>query len=249
MKGCREITCKYYSKWLGQEDILLRDFKGVEYIYSAQRNIVPHGYGVQYDIYALYQKNRIVVSYGDRARDRLDMLRDAVGNVMPAGEIRQILSGLFEREAGHSIKYVFEQLPAAASRARVMTPEDYRAYEDFWKKCHPGCMDTEWLKEYFEEMAQEHVCVGVFDGDVLASCTDAPGMPYMENDVQEIGINTLSEYRGHGYASAACVKCLGEILHNHKAPLWSAPADNRASRRLAEKLGFAEFAEVVMMTL
>jgi hypothetical protein len=34
-----------------------------------------------------------------------------------------------------------------------------------------------------------------------------------------------------------------------KIPLWSTAADNLASRRLAQKIGFAEYAEVISVTL
>ena len=34
-----------------------------------------------------------------------------------------------------------------------------------------------------------------------------------------------------------------------KIPLWSTAADNLASRRLAQKIGFAEYTEVIFVTL
>lgn len=92
------------------------------------------------------------------------------------------------------------------------------------------------------------MCVGMFADGRLVSCTDAPGVPYMAEEVQEIGINTLHEYRGHGYASAACSKCIQEIFNHHKIPMWSTGIDNIASRKLAEKLGFTEFAKVIYIT-
>lgn len=98
-------------------------------------------------------------------------------------------------------------------------------------------------------MAQNHICIGVYADAMLVSCTDAPDMPYMGAQVQEIGINTLREYRGKGYAAMACGSCIRELTCRHKTPLWSTEAGNQASRRLAEKPGFNEFAEVVSVTL
>ena len=69
------------------------------------------------------------------------------------------------------------------SGAKVLTQEDYREYEAFWRKCNPGCRDTEWLREYFDEMAQNHICICVYADDMLVSCTDAPDMPPQDTSV------------------------------------------------------------------
>lgn len=37
VKSCMETTCRYYSAWLGQDGILLRDFKGSRYVCSMKR--------------------------------------------------------------------------------------------------------------------------------------------------------------------------------------------------------------------
>lgn len=245
----REATALYYSKWLGQDGILNHDWKGIEYLYSQQRNTVQYGYSDRFDLYALCQKDRIVISYGDRAENQLEVLKSEIHKPMPAEEVRKIMEKSFRQKACDSIKFVFESPREIPSAARVLTEKDYRDYEDFWLKCNPGCSDTGWLKEYFEEMAQENMCIGVYVDGRIVSCTDAPGMPYMEEQVQEIGINTLKDYRGKGYASMACARCIREMTDRHKVPMWSTSTDNTASRRLAGKTGFAEYAEVISMTL
>lgn len=148
-----EATGAYYSKWLGQDGILNRDWKGVEYVYSEQRNTVQHGYAHRFDIYALCQKDRIVVSYGDRIGNWLEAMKSQIRDVMPAEEVRQIMEKIFQRNVFDNMKYVFKNMPDIPSDAKALAPEDYREYEDFWRKCNPGCKNTEWLKEYFEEMA------------------------------------------------------------------------------------------------
>ena len=210
MKNFMETTCEYYSKWLGQDGILCHDFSGIQYLYSAQRNTIQYGYGNRFDIYALCQNNRTVISYGDAAVDRLDMMMDAIGSTMSVGEIGQILERIFQCRANYGIKYVFETMPVVPSEARVLTEADYKKYETFFLKSNPN-QKTEWLREYFYEMVRDCMCVGVFADDRLVSCTDVPGMPYMAGDVQEIGLNT-------------------------------------ASRKLSEKIGFTEFAEVIYIT-
>ncbi len=248
MKDCMEITREYYSKWLGQDGILNKDFSGIRYLYSEQRNMVQYGYGNRFDIYALCFKDRAVISYGEAAMDRLDAMKNAIGGKMTIKEIGQILEQIFCCRASYGVKYVFEAVAVVHSEARMLTEADYKHYKTFFQKCNPG-QNTEWLREYFYEMVRDHMCVGMYADGELVSCTDAPGVPYMAGDVQEIGINTLQGYRGRGYATAVCSKCIQEILNYHKVPIWSTTIDNTASRKLAEKIGFAEFAEVIYITL
>lgn len=51
------------------------------------------------------------------------------------------------------------------------------------------------------------------------------------------------------YGAAACQKCLREILCHGKVPQWSSAMGNQVPRKLAEKVGFVEFGEVVSMTI
>jgi predicted GNAT family acetyltransferase len=74
-------------------------------------------------------------------------------------------------------------------------------------------------------------------------------MPYMSDEVQEIGINTLSNYRGRGYATIACQGSINEILKNGKIPQWSTSITNIASQKLAEKLGFVKLGDVITLTI
>lgn len=245
-----KITCEYYSKWLGQDEILLHDFSGVQYLYSSQRNVVQQGYGSRFDLYALCQKDRVVISYGDMAVDRLDALKAAIDSTMSVKEIGQTLERIFQCEAGYGIKYAFRAMPVllGSLEVKALTGEDYKEYERFFRRCNPN-QNIEWLREYFDEMALKRLCMGVFADGGLVSCTDAPQVPYMAEAVQEIGIHTVYEYRGRGYAAWACSKCMEELLNNHKVPLWSTSIDNTASRRLAEKIGFVELATEIHITL
>lgn len=245
IKKCREVTSRYYSKWLGQDGILTHNFKGVQYIYSVERNCAVYGYGAPFDLYVFCQEGRIVISYGDKAEKWLGILKDKVEDGMSAAEIRETLEFILERKASHSVKYVLEDAESALG-AKILVGEDYRKYESFWRKCHPGSKDIGWVKEYFDEMVQNHTCIGMFADGMLVSCTDAPGIPYMEDEVCEIGINTLAEYRGRGYTTVVCKKCIDEIICHAKVPLWSADIKNHASHRLAEKVGFTKFGEVVL---
>lgn len=147
------------------------------------------------------------------------------------------------------VKYEFCALPACATRARALREEDDPAWRAFFRALHAGADDDGWMREYFCEMAESGLAFGVFEAGALACATDLPGMPYLAGRVREIGIATLPEFRGRGFARDACVSAAREMIARGICPLWSAGAENSASRRLAESVGFLEFADAYALTL
>lgn len=62
----KQITEKYYSKWIGQENILESESYGVKFLYSRERNNTQYGYSKPFDLYIFIQNSRIIFSYGDK---------------------------------------------------------------------------------------------------------------------------------------------------------------------------------------
>jgi GNAT superfamily N-acetyltransferase len=54
----------------------------------------------------------------------------------------------------------------------------------------------------------------------------------------DIGIDTLEGYRGRGHAVTCAAFMIAHQLGRGRRPVWGAMQDNRASQRVAEKLGF-----------
>lgn len=243
----KSITEQYYAEWLGTGAGVFNN-EGIYFIRSEERNKKQYGYPYRYDLYCLQQKDKIIVSYGEKCADSIEELKKELYNITEANETEKALRNVFKRDVSRGIKYIFTGIKKV-SDAVTLTSDDYNAYLEFDKKCFPGNKDFGWVREYFDEMVETGFCAGVFDGEILVSCTDAPGMPYMTDKVQEIGINTLPEHRMKGYAAEACIKCAENIVKNKKCPMWSTGAGNVGSQRLTEKIGFVKFAEYLTITL
>lgn len=54
----------------------------------------------------------------------------------------------------------------------------------------------------------------------------------------ELGMETLPEYRGKGYALLTCARLIDYCLENHREPIWACRLENSASYQLAQRLGF-----------
>jgi len=65
----------------------------------------------------------------------------------------------------------------------------------------------------------------------------------------DVSIETLAAFRRRGYA-AACFNFIQKHMQKEgKRPIWGAEIDNKASLRLARKLGFVAVDEVVLFTI
>ncbi len=56
----------------------------------------------------------------------------------------------------------------------------------------------------------------------------------------DIGVFTLPDWRGNGFAAAAAAQVAQWLQRNGRIPVWSCGEHNQASLRVAEKLGFVE---------
>jgi len=242
-------TRDYYEACLGEAGCL-RSSKPVQFIYSKERNVVQAGYSRRFDLYIWIEPERLVVSYGDIALDKIDDLKQQLSEELHMDEIKQLLTEIYGTAVKHTLKYEFEQLPEnQTNQAYTLSAEDYTDYEQFFRMQHPGAKDISWLPEYFEEMIAEGLCVVFYENEQIVCCTDAPMMPYMAESVQEIGINTLPNHQKKGHAYLVCCQLIKNILLVNKVPQWSTTSDNIGSQKLAQRVGFKKLADVLMVTI
>ena len=249
--NCREITEQYYSRWLGADGNILAGGKpGLTLLCTPERDRILPGYVSRFDVWALETDTGVFISYNEKVKDRIAVAEKHIRSGTAPGQALQCICGA---RPAHSVKFVYAGNEgggsAGGTEARPLKQEDYPAYEAFFRTVNPETEDVSWLREYFDEMSAKGLCCGVFADGRLASCTDAPTMPYMEDLVQEIGINTLEAYRGRGYAAAACRRCIREMMAQGRCPVWSADAGNTASIRLAEAVGFERFGDAWSLNL
>ena len=248
LKQISDTTLAYYSLWIGQENILLQNKKGIEFLYSEERNKTQQGYGVPFDIYIFKSTERTVISYGSNAKQYISTFADNLDENMTIDEIGNIAERIFHVKPVRNIKYVYSRQINLNTSAVTIAASDFHKYKEFFEKCH-HVTAGDWLYDYFIGMAEKRLCCGFYLDNTLVSCTDAPDMPYMNDKIAEIGVNTLPDFYGKGFATECCKKCISNILENDLCPIWSTSSDNLASQALAEKIGFEKVADVITLTL
>jgi GNAT superfamily N-acetyltransferase len=67
---------------------------------------------------------------------------------------------------------------------------------------------------------------------------------FLIEDKLEIGIETVEEFRGKGFAQYTCSALIDYSIENNYEPVWSCRNENTASYKLAQKLGFEPSKEI-----
>lgn len=245
-----EMTKEYYSRWLGVTSEVL-DNTGIIFICSPERDKIQPGYIHAFAVYTYITQNLIIVSYSEKIYDKIEALKTKLHISMTIDEIIGSIKNCIGNKVGHNIKFCYDDLPnnINTSNVKMLTLKDYPKYLEFFKLQHPDANPNNWLEDYFSDMVKQGYCFGIFEENKLVSVTDTPDMPYMENDVQEIGINTLSEYRNKGYAKAVTLSCVQSLIKKGICPQWSCRSSNIGSEKLAYAVGYRKLADVITVRI
>lgn len=241
------ITTQYYANWLGVEPNQMKD-EGLFFIFSSERDITQKGYIQQFDLYAWVTDKLVIISYGSKLKDKIERIIDKIKPDMKTEQITSLLALEYCVTPARNIKFVFNGQKTNGEKAQMLTTAEYPMYYNFFIANNPNCKNTDWLKEYFNEMVARELCYGIIVDDKLVCANDLPDMPYMDGYVQEIGINTLVDFKGKGFAKDVCLTCISKMTAKNICPQWSTAYGNIASEKLAYSLGFQKFSETITIS-
>jgi RimJ/RimL family protein N-acetyltransferase len=121
----------------------------------------------------------------------------------------------------------------------------------------PGCRIFKTTGKFFEEMqgtvvpayfwkdkdqfAEKGIGFSLCYKGKLASTAYAA---FVMDRKLELGIETVKEYRGRGFAIHVCTALIDYCIENGYEPVWACKLENTQSFRLAQKLGFEPVAEI-----
>lgn len=239
-----EYTKLYYSHWLGA-DVSVFENPGITLVKSESRKVRQEGYPANFEVYCLKTGGKLFVSYNpelDAACGFHDVL---AGTHCPEDALNE-LDKMFPGRVHHRKVFYYTSLPPDIEfrDAVMLTKEDYCHYRRFFTAQNPHLSPDGWMEDYFGYLTENKLCFGIFKDGKLVSVTDSPFVPYIPDIITEPGINTLEEYRRKGYAKAVCAAFIKSATDRGKVPIWSCRHSNLASARLAESLGYLEFAEL-----
>jgi GNAT superfamily N-acetyltransferase len=244
MIDCLQRTKEYYAAWLDiAVDVV--DRTGVVLAETEKRKICPRGYPRNFELFSVATAEALLVSFShdlDReahVHDNFDAITDVTAGI-------DLLKNLFEERLCWRRTYYFVESPGDIDTGGVvcLTQEAYPDYLSFFLKQNPDASPEGWLEDYFVGLVDDRRCYGIYRDHALVCATGAPDMPFMSGAVTELGVDTLAEFRGKGYARAVCTRYIDDALSRDEAPLWTCWHGNKASVQLAEQLGFTWFADL-----
>lgn len=92
-----------------------------------------------------------------------------------------------------------------------------------------------------DDFLQNGVGFSLFYKDKLASTAYSS---FIHGDQFELGIETVEEFRGKGFAEYTCRTLIDYCIENDYQPVWACRLENRGSYKLAQKIGFIPAAEI-----
>jgi GNAT superfamily N-acetyltransferase len=240
-----DLTKQYYAQWLGVEPIVM-DHPGVIAHCCALRDVCQKGYSKPFPLYCWISGRTGIISYSKSVEAVVGTVLGDVKEDLTSSQAVDHLKRAFP-DACQGRKFVFRQLPKEidSSQTVKLSQRDYPAFLKFHLELYAQPISMDWLKPYFDSLVERGYTFGIFVDHLLVSATDAPGMPFMDNQVVEIGINTRKNYRRRGYAKAAVAGMIQQLLRRGLVPMWSCAASNKASRALALSVGFQEMAQTL----
>ncbi len=86
-----------------------------------------------------------------------------------------------------------------------------------------------------EDFYEKGVGFSLFHENKLASTAYSA---FIHDDKLELGIETVEEFRGKGFAQHTCTALIDYCIENNYEPVWACRLENIGSYNLAQKLGF-----------
>lgn len=236
----------YYSAWTGVDLRTLMPGQ-VAVVESPVRDQVQKGYSRKFDLYYLIGTEYRVLSYNGNCKPFVPDLQ----TLDSIDAVAAYLAAKGSWNVAHEVKFAFEHINDAVdySEAVALKSSDYPLFDVFMQKRLETESSPDWVREYFLDMVQTGSVWGIVRNGGLVSVAEAPSMPFMENELTEIGVETVDGYKRQGLAEKVCTAFIADLLKKGREPIWSCDAGNLASIRLAEKAGFRKLFDVFTVTI
>ena len=238
---------QYLAAWL---DISAEQFEqagSITLTATPKRCVVPDGLILRYPLYAFQTKNTVHVSCVPEIEAELRNLLETAVYSNAIQQIHDYFSHNKEKfdvftPLQHKVFGIDEfNLQADITQTFMLESRHYEQYRDFYLGIRPFFSQLDhgnWLPQGFQEIMNKQADFFLYEKKAIVSGTEVSSIPYMADEVIELGVNTLKSHRRNGYAFSVCSAFIQHHLRRGIVAIWRCTFDNDASDKLARKLGF-----------
>jgi hypothetical protein len=216
-----------------------------------RRKAKEEGWGLPFTIWAFVVRDRAIVSVRPDLRDIVARITHGLKGP------RELLQQSFREAVGSACDVPFRSwdidiLSCGADGVRLhpcpscrqMQEDDVGAYLAFKKTVAPNC-DAACCRRDILRNIRDGIAYAVFDGPKLVSESSAPHIGFMQDQIEEPGIDTLEAYRRRGYGKSTLSHTTKAIFGLGRVPVYRLSKANVPSLRTATAVGYKRVAEAV----
>lgn len=170
------------------------------------------------------------------------VLPDLFGEALikSADNVQKLESGIIERNT--RINFRFDPEKFSQSKLAISDPAiNIRRTDAEVFRTMPGTVVPAHFWKSEEDFLRNGVGFSLYYNDQIASTVYSAFI--MDNQL-ELGIETVPEFRGKGFAQLVCQSILEYCIERHLEPIWACRLENTGSYILAQKLGFVPSREI-----
>lgn len=250
MINARDILDRYFSVYLGTPVSQVK--RGQVVPISCKRRLKPEiGWGYAVAIWVQVFRERAVISV------RPDLFRALMSVLAEGSTPRQLSTLVWRKKMGSLLRreeigglqrvlYCDEQhlQPFRIPECRRLHVSDVGRFVEMKLRLNPNC-DPDSLGRYIKRNINDGIAFGVFLKGKLVSVSDAPAIGPMQDEIEEVGVETSPDCQRRGYGKAVISGMTLAILDIGRIPVGRIRVNNEASLRLARGVGYMKYADII----
>ncbi|HUT04155.1 MAG TPA: GNAT family N-acetyltransferase [bacterium] len=253
MRDIEAIVKEYFSAYLCFD--VSKAPEGKVVLASCARRAAPEkGWGMAFTVWVHVFDNRAVVSCRP---DLMGQLRVAMKAFKSPGDLlkppfSRVLSELFGEAYALRTKCILYCKPEHVKvfdvqGCRAVQLNDMEAFVTMTVERYPGA-DSPCLRTDITRNIKDGIAYGVFKESKLVSVCDAPAIAHMQDEVEELGFETLPRYTGRGFGKAVVSHATARVLQLGRVPICRTSPSNSGALRILEAVGYTVHAHKIAVT-
>lgn len=241
----------YFGRYLGV-DLAASTPHELVVAFTPRRDAPECGWGYTVPVWLFRTEHLLVISASATRADEVEQLAGALRTSASSwnthAEVVRLAESLLPnlRPRHHFVYTSTNALltPYTSSGVRRLKSDDVDEFIRLSATIYPD-IDIECETSDILRNIADGIAFGAFEHMMMVTRSYAPHIAHMQDEVEEIGIDTLTEFRGKGYGKAALFGTTQAVLARARVPIYRTAAGNKRAQWIAEAVGYRKMADSI----